>query len=128
MPRHIAPPSRWLSTLTAIFGEDVSRIRIVEHSLYARCHGPIQATTRPEKILLCGSWEAFFADPGLVLHEYFHVVRQWRTGELTRIGYLRECGRHGYWHNRFEVEAREFAARELVRCRTLLGSRSAEPG
>lgn len=122
MLRRVLPPPAWLSALTAIFGEDVSRVRIVEHSLYARCHGPICATTRPEKILLCGSAEAFFADPELVLHEYFHVVRQWRTGELTRIGYLRECGRQGYWRNRFEVEAREFAARELTRCQTLLAA------
>jgi hypothetical protein len=108
-------------TLNVIFGEDVSGVRIVERSFYARCHGPICATTRPGKILLCGTAQDFFADPELVLHEYFHVVRQWQTGELTRRGYLVECARRGYVANRFEIAAREFAARELQRCRTLLG-------
>lgn len=120
MNRIITPPPRWIAALSSIFGEDVSGVRIIEHSLYARCHGPICATTRPEKILLCGSAQDFLADPELVLHEYFHVVRQWRTGELTRFRYLRECARHGYWHNRFEVAARAFASSELLRCRALL--------
>ncbi len=116
------PPPSWLAALNVIFGEDVSSVRVIEHSLYARCHGPICATTRPGKILLCGAASDFFSDPELVLHEYFHVVRQWQTGALTRCGYLLESARRGYCNNRFEIAAREFAVRELLRCRALLRS------
>ena len=48
-------------------------------------------------------------DPELVLHEYFHVLRQWNTGALTTWRYVRESLRR--WlsrQNRFEVEARAF--------------------
>jgi hypothetical protein len=45
-----------------------------------------------------------------LLHEYFHVVRQWRPGHLTRWRYLTESARRGYQANRYEREAREFAA------------------
>jgi hypothetical protein len=43
------------------------------------------------------------------LHEYFHVLRQWGAGLLTRWRYFVESARYGYWDNSFEREAREFA-------------------
>jgi hypothetical protein len=49
------------------------------------------------------------------LHEYCHVLHQWRTRELTRLRYVIELLRRGYWHNRFEIAARDFASRELER-------------
>lgn len=121
MSSSVLPPLPWLAALNVIFGADVGGVRIVERSLHARCHGPIRATTRPGRILLCGAASNFFSDPEFVLHEYFHVVRQWQSGELTRCSYLLECVRRGYINNRFEVAARDFAARELARCRLLLG-------
>jgi len=64
----------------------------------------------PGKILLAGSADDFFADPELVLHEYFHVIRQWQPRRLTRLRYLFESLRCGYRRNPFEQEARVFAA------------------
>jgi hypothetical protein len=52
----------------------------------------------------------FVASPELLLHEYHHVLCQWRPGYLTRWRYVAECVRCGYWQNKYEVEAREFAA------------------
>jgi hypothetical protein len=68
------------------------------------------ATTRPNRILLAAGGAEFAANSEVLLHEYFHVVRQWGTGRLTRWRYLAESVRRGYWENRFEREARAFAA------------------
>jgi hypothetical protein len=69
----------------------------------------MRATTRPDRILLAITGAEFVADSEFLLHEYFHVVRQWRPGRLTRWRYLAESARRGYWANRYEQEAREFA-------------------
>jgi hypothetical protein len=97
-----------------LFGPAVEQVEIIEHSAYARLHGAA-ATTRPNRIYIAGSGDEFAADLPLVLHEYCHVLRQWATGRLTRSGYLLECVRRGYWDNRFEIEARDFAAAGLPR-------------
>jgi hypothetical protein len=73
------------------------------------------ATTRPGCILLAISGREFIANPEILLHEYFHVLRQWGTGRLTRRRYLLESARRGYWENRFEREAREFSAGNVDR-------------
>ena len=109
--------------LEHVFQAPVHEIVVMEYSLYARIHFGMQATTRPNRILLAGSGAQFIADPELLLHEYYHVVRQWRTGCLTRWRYLKECMRRGYWDNCYEREAREFTARALEpyrRCLTQL--------
>jgi hypothetical protein len=85
----------------------------------------MSATTRPNRILLAASGAQFIANPEMVLHEYFHVLRQWSPGYLTRWRYLFESMRHGYWENRFEREAREFAATALGRYRGCLNERRA---
>jgi hypothetical protein len=59
-----------------------------------------------------------------MLHEYCHVLRQWEPGELTLGRYLLEWLRHGYWDNRFEVEARAFADRRAPRLWVLLNQPS----
>ena len=56
----------------------------------------------------------------MMLHEYCHVLRQWEPGLLTIARYVLEWLRRGYWDNRFEIEAREFAADNLYRFRALL--------
>ena len=71
-------------------------------------------------IYLCGGAEDFFADPLLMLHEYCHVLLQWQPRRLTSAKYLLEWLRRGYWDNRFEIEAREFAQTNLYRFRALL--------
>ena len=90
----------------------------------AGLHRGMCATTRPGRILLAGSGADFCADAELVLHEYFHVLRQWGAGRLSRLGYLVESARHGYWQNAYEREARNFAADELPRLRDLLAGRA----
>ena len=107
-PRVPPPPLR--AALQEIFGEPVDHVRVVEHSLYARLHFGARATTRRNRILLRDSAAAFWGDPDLVLHEYFHVLRQWQPRRLTILRYLIESLRRGYWLNRFEIEARQFTA------------------
>jgi hypothetical protein len=55
-----------------------------------------------------------------VLHEFFHVLRQWQPRRLTRTRYVIECARKGYAANRFELEAHEFVRERLAEFRELL--------
>jgi len=107
--RYILPQSV-NAALERVFAEPVDGVIVIEHSLYARAHLGMRATTRPNRILLAIGGAEFVANPELLLHEYCHVIRQWRPGHLTRSRYLLESARCGYWDNRFEREARAFAA------------------
>ena len=93
-----------------MFGEPVSAVVVIENSRYARAHLGMRATTRPNRILLGISGSEFIRNPDMLLHEYFHVLRQWRPKHLTRWRYLKESARRGYWANCYEREARAFAA------------------
>jgi len=114
--------------LAQIFGESVDHVRIIEHSWYVRLHGRARATTRRGCIYLRGSAQRFYLDTELVLHEYFHVLRQWGPGELTIAAYLWESWKRGYFDNRFEIEAREFAIDQLYRFRALLSRAAPRDG
>ena len=119
--RRLVPlPAEIAAPLAALFGDGVRDVRIIEHSLFARLHCGAVATTRRGKIYLAGSAADFFADPALLLHEYCHVLTQWGPGRLTSARYVLEWLKRGYWDNRFEVEAREFAQSNLYRFRALL--------
>ncbi len=111
-------PASLRDALADVFGvapEVVDRVRIVEQSRFARLHGRrVAATTRRDVVYVAGSARRFFADPELVLHEYFHVLRQWNSGALTVWRYLRESLRRGYRHNRYEIEARTFTRRHVL--------------
>jgi hypothetical protein len=107
-------------------GESVGGVQLIEHSLIARLHPRVRATTRRERIYLAGSAREFFADPELMLHEYCHVLRQWRSGALTVGRYLAETLRRGYWNNRFEVEARAFARAHAAALRARLAAVSVQ--
>ena len=120
MGRRVAVPEHIHLALEKFFGDGVGRVVVVEHSLFARLHFRIQATTRRRRIYLVGPAQSFFADPALMLHEYCHVLKQWEPGHLTVLRYVAEWWRRGYWDNRFEIEAREFAADNLYRFRALL--------
>ncbi|HUN26343.1 MAG TPA: hypothetical protein VMU67_08550 [Steroidobacteraceae bacterium] len=123
--RKVALPPAIRAGLERIFGDAgaaIAQVAIIEHSLFARLHLAAVATTRRRRIFLSGSAEDFFGDPALMLHEYCHVLLQWEPGALTTPRYLRECLRHGYWNNPYEVEARTFAQRHLSRLRQLLSS------
>jgi hypothetical protein len=113
-------PKPVAAALHEVFLEPLDEVRVIEHSRYARLHRGMVATTRPNRILLAISGAAFIAQPDILIHEYFHVLRQWRTGRLTRAGYLLESLRRGYWDNRFEQEARAFTAAAVPRYRRLL--------
>jgi hypothetical protein len=114
------PPAALVAALAEIFGEPVEHVRVIEHSFYARLHFGARATTRRNRILLRDSAAAFWCDPDLVLHEYFHVLRQWQPRRLTIWRYVVESLRRGYWLNRFEIEARQFAAAHASRLQRLL--------
>jgi hypothetical protein len=118
--RRFVLPRAVCGALARVFDEPVDNVVVIEHSLYARAHLNMSATTRSNRILLSISGARFIADDELLLHEYFHVIRQWRPGHLTRWRYLVESARCGYWNNRYEREAREFAAAFLGRYREYL--------
>lgn len=110
--RRATPPIAIAAALAQVFGEDVSKVRVIEYSRYAALHPNTRATTRRHRILLSGSASDFWRDHELVLHEYFHVLRQWQPRRLTILRYVLEWLRHGYWNSCYEREARDFAARE----------------
>jgi len=108
--RQAVMPGALRAPLEALLGAPIGHVRVIEHSWFARLHGRAVATTRRGRIYLRGSAADFWSNAPLMLHEYWHVIRQWETGELTTPRYVLECVRRGYWNNRFEVEARAFAA------------------
>lgn len=112
--------------LERVFGEPVGGVVVIERSGYARAHWGMRATTRPNRILLAIDGRDFVSNPDLMLHEYFHVIRQWRPGRLTRWRYLVESMRCGYWDNPFEREARGFAAEAVERYRQYLAEASTD--
>lgn len=73
-------------------------------------------------IYLSGSGADFLVDPKLTLHEYYHVLQQWNTGDLTVGRYVGEWIRQGFDYDRikYEVQAREFANQVVQRYRSLL--------
>jgi hypothetical protein len=120
LSRRVRPPPHVEQALIQLFGESIEHVRVREHSFYARLHIGARATTRRDRILLRHSAESFWSDPELVLHEYFHVLRQWQPRRLTLWKYIVESMRRGYWKNRFEIEAREFARAHLEHFRGLI--------
>ena len=122
--RRAAIPPGVRGALEQLLGERIGHVKVIEYSWFARLHGAF-ATTRLQRIYLAGSAEDFFNNPWLMLHEYCHVLRQWQTGSLTVPRYLIECLRRGYWNNRFEVEARQFADQRAAQLHALL---AAPPG
>jgi Domain of unknown function (DUF4157) len=129
-----AVPEAVRRALEQVFGARVGHVKVIEHSWYAWLHARAVATTRPRRIYLRDGAAEFFANPWLMLHEYCHVIRQWERRSLTVRRYLIECLRRGYWNNRFEVEAREFADLNVASFRALLtvalptGSPARQPG
>ena len=126
--RRYVIPHPVAAALTRVFAEPVDAVIVIEHSCYARAHLGACATTRPNRILLAIEGSAFVASPELLLHEYFHVLRQWRTGRLTRRRYLLESARCGYWENPYEREARNFAAAAVEEYRRCLREANALSG
>jgi hypothetical protein len=107
--RTVHVPETIAAALELVFGERIDQVRVIEYSLLARLHACNHATTRRRRIYLIGSGTDFFHNPWLMLHEYYHVLKQWESGTLTVPRYLLESAVRGYWKNRFEIEARAFA-------------------
>jgi hypothetical protein len=105
-------PAPLRDRVIALFGREALRVRIVEYSWINAWHGWPLAVTRRDRIYLRWSLARFVASPELVLHEYFHVMRQWNTGRLTTWRYLKQHFCNGYESNSFEIEARCFAAEQ----------------
>ena len=116
----VFPPATVARALERIFGESIVHVEVFEASTYARWHAGARATTRYNRIFLSCPAAQFWSDPELVLHEYFHVVRQWQPRRLTRVAYAAELMRNGYWLNRFEIEARQFATDHRAVLRALI--------
>jgi hypothetical protein len=106
-------PPALRSSLLELFGMGINSVMVIEYSWINALHGWPLAVTRRNRIYLRYGAAHFYARPELVLHEYFHVLRQWNTGRLTLWRYVLLCLRHGYWNNPFEVEARAFAAQHI---------------
>jgi hypothetical protein len=123
--RSIPVPETVGASLELLFGESIDQVRVIEHSLFVRLHGRAIATTRRRRIYLRGSAADFFQNPSLMLHEYCHVLKQWEPRTLTLWRYFVEWLRRGYWNNRFEIEAREFADANRGRLHALLFGRPA---
>jgi hypothetical protein len=102
------------AALERLLGAPVDEVELIEQSWYARLHLGARATTRRNRILLAGPASEFVSDPALMLHEYYHVLRQWNRGRLTTWRYLVEWLRRGYLDNRYERHARRFAASRLA--------------
>lgn len=97
---------------------DIHSVRLIENNWRLKMTRTY-ATTRPNAIYLHGSRHTFFHLDFTVLEEYYHVLKQWNTGSMTRTSWLLENMRKGYAHNRFEVEAKRFAAHNTARFRVL---------
>jgi hypothetical protein len=91
-----------------------NRIRIRENSFMARIGAVVLKSRRMAMVigstihLYNISREAFLADESWVKHELCHIAqyRQYgRAGFILR--YMFESIRKGYYHNRFEAEARK---------------------
>ena len=118
-------PADLRRALEETFGDAVDDVVLRERSWFAMLHGRARATTRRNTIYLRGSLDEFFADPELLLHEYFHVLRQWNRGRMNLWDYLAEWSRRGYWQNRYERQARRFVTLRVRAFRlALLGSAS----
>jgi len=70
------------------------------------------AITDVNSIITNETCSRFFGDHLLVLEEYWHVIQQWNTGDLTAAGYL-AANKHGYRQNPWEVQAQNFAINNL---------------
>ena len=108
--------------LERIFGEDSTKdIEIIYRPWYVRLHGISGGSvTRPERIYTDLPPEQFFGDEFHILHEHYHVIRQWRTGDMTRPRYVWEGLKEGR-SNKFEREADAFARKNEGILRRELG-------
>jgi hypothetical protein len=121
-PRGLCQPGDGMQKcLEKAFGEPIVNIKVTVDNDFVHWHlgddengSPIRgATTRPGNIFINMPCDDFWADPLLVLHEYYHVVQQWGHEEMSIPGYLLT------WKRR-EREAWDFAKRNVERLKGCL--------
>ncbi len=112
-------PEKIKNALDVVLGESIDSVEIIKNNWRLKITGTY-ATTRVNTIYLRGSAEEFFTYDFTVLEEYYHVVKQWNTGAMTRSSYMAEYLKNGYDNNRFEIEAKTFAGDNLQRYRSLI--------
>ena len=114
------------SCLEQVFSSPVDSVRVRNKKIFRNKF----ITTRRNSIRLPPSFscESFWAAPFLVLHEYFHVLRQWNVRRLKRRSYVLEWLRNGSGDgNRFEDEANAFARENVEEFKKCLSSSPCEP-
>jgi hypothetical protein len=103
-----------MDCLELVFNEPVGGVVIEENSSFWGVWGKdTLSTTRFNTIYLKGSLNDFWNSPGMTLEEYYHVLKQWNTNQLTEIKYAIESLKHGYWQNKFELEAWDFVDKNI---------------
>ena len=94
--------------LENVFGSPVDAVRVRNKKLMRNNF----VTTRKNEIRLPPSFTCaqFQSYPLLMLHEYYHVLRQWNLGRLSRKSYVSEWMKNGSGDgNKYEDEANAFA-------------------
>ena len=107
-----SPSSRQRDCLKSMFdGASIDGIKLEEKKPSDKW----AATTRKEKIIIYGTREDFFVSGNelTVLEEYYHVIEQWRTGRMNRLKWLWQSALHGYDGNKYEREAKGWAANNV---------------
>jgi RHS repeat-associated protein len=100
------PTPKMKACLEKLFGEPIGSVKIDEK---VDPKASYIATTRKNLIIIKIPCNDFLNDASTVLEEYYHVLRQWNTGRLTRLKYALEYLKHGYENNIYEIEAKKFA-------------------
>ena len=101
-----APSPKTKACLEKLFSEPIGGVKIDEK---VDPKASYIATTRKNRIIIKIPCNDFLTDSSTLLEEYYHVLRQWNTGRLTRLGYALEYLKHGYDNNIYEIEAKKFA-------------------
>ncbi len=103
--------------IESIFDQDISSIKLhVNVSLLNA-----SAQTYINRISVDGSLNYFLNRDLLILEEYYHVIRQWNTGELTSIKYAGETLKQDFIYEdiSFEFDAKTFARNNVTRFRQI---------
>jgi len=109
-----SPGPKMKGCLEKILEENIDNIEVHEDKLFVNLHGiKSGAVTRPGKIYISMTCNDFFQNdwPDFILHEYFHVTKQWAKG-MSIPGYLLD-------HKKKEGDAQGFGekhAERLKRC------------
>jgi hypothetical protein len=109
------PGPRMKKCLEKILGEPIDDIQVIESVAMVNLHFMTSgAVTRPGKIYISMSCDQFFGLdwPEFILHEYFHVVKQWGKG-MGYIDYVLNFRKR-------EGEAEEYGKQNAQRLRNCL--------